>query len=124
MVNKSGSTLAATTPVYVTGHDGTNVEIDAFTPDLANPVLGLLKTSTTNNSVGIVVITGILSGVNTSAFSEGATLYVAASGGLDDTSPAGGSPAIGIVAYADTSNGIVIIGAKGSPTWASLKSGL
>jgi hypothetical protein len=51
-------------------------------------------------------------------------LYVAENGGLDDVMPTTGSPAIGINAFADTANGIIIIGAKGSPTWASLKSGL
>lgn len=124
VVNKSGSTLAAGVPVYVSGHDGTNVEVDIFTPDLTNPILGLIKASTLSDAVGVCVIAGILSGINTSGFTEGATLYVAENGGLDDAIPDGGSPAIGINAFADTANGIIIIGAKGAPTWASLKSGL
>jgi hypothetical protein len=124
VINKSGATLAAGVPVYVTGHDGTNVEIDIFTPELTSPILGLIKASVINNAVGICVITGILSGINTSGFTEGATLYVAENGGLDDAIPTGGSPAVAINAFADTANGIVIIGAKGSPTWQSLKSGL
>jgi hypothetical protein len=123
-VNKSGATLAAGTPVFVTGHDGTNIEVDIFTPSDANPILGLVKASTANNAVGISVITGILSGVNTSGFAEGETLYVGANGGLDDDIPAGGSPAVAINVFSDSSNGIIIIGIKGSPTWGSLKNGL
>jgi hypothetical protein len=84
----------------------------------------LVKASTANNAVGIVVIAGILTGANTSGFAEGATLYVGENGGLDDTVPTGGSPAEAINVFADPSNGIIIIGAKGAPTWASLKSGL
>jgi hypothetical protein len=124
VVNKSGVTVAAGVPIYVTGHDGTNVEVDIFTPSDTNPILGLIKASTLNNAVGVCVIAGIISGINTSGFTEGATLYVGENGGLDDAMPTGGSPAVGINAFADAANGIVIIGAKGSPTWASLKSGL
>jgi hypothetical protein len=123
-VNKSGSTLTAGTPVFVVGHDGTNIEVDIYTPSDSNPILGLVKASTLNNAVGIVVIAGILSGVNTSGFAEGSTLYVGQNGGLDDTAPTGGSPAVAINVFADPANGIVIIGAKGSPTWGSLKQGL
>ena len=123
-INKSGSTLSAGTPVFAIGHDGTNVEVNIYTPSTSNPVLGLIKASTANDAVGIVVIAGILSGVNTSGFTEGATLFVGQNGGLDDTPASGGSVAIGINAFSDPSNGIIIIGAKGAPTWASLKSGL
>lgn len=123
-INKSGSTLTAGTPVFVIGHDGTNIEVDIFVPSETSPIFGLVKASTLNNAVGIVVIAGVLSGVNTSGFTEGAPLYVAENGGLDDTPPTGGSPTVAINAFADPSNGILIIGAKGAPTWGSLKNGL
>lgn len=124
VINKSGATLAAGTPVYVLGHDGTNVEVDVYTPTQTKPILGVIKSSTNNNTVGISVIAGILSGVNTSAFSEGDTLYVGASGGLTKTQPSGGSPAVAISVVSSATDGVIIIGAKGAPTWASLKSGL
>jgi hypothetical protein len=124
VINKSGSTLSAGTPVFVTGHDANNIEVEIFTPATTNPILGLLKTSTLDDTVGICVITGILSGVNTSGFSEGSVLYVGQNGGLTSTIPTGGSPAVAINVFPDAANGIIIIGAKGSPTWASLKSGL
>ncbi len=123
VVNKSGSAIEAGVPVFVTGHDGTNVEIDIYSPELTNPILGLIKSSTANNAVGIAVIAGILSGVNTSDFAEGDVLYVGENGGLVKTIPTGGSPAVAIAATSTTS-GTVIIGAKGTPTWGSLKSGL
>lgn len=124
VINKSGSTLPAGTPVFVTGHDGNHIEVDIFTPETVNPILGLSKASMLNDAVGVCVIAGVLSGVNTSGFSEGAVLYVAENGGLDDSIPTGGSPAVAINVFPDPANGIIVIGAKSSPTWASLKSGL
>jgi hypothetical protein len=124
VVNTHSSTLAAGTPVYITGHDGTNVQVDVFVPTTAHPVLGLLKSSTAHNAVGVVVITGIISGIATSSYTAGDVLYVSDSGGLTKTMPSGGSPAIATVAYSSANNGILIIGTKGSPTWGSIKSGL
>ncbi len=124
VINKSGSTLAAGTPVFVIGHDGTNVEVNIYTPSETKPILGVIKASTTNNSVGICVIAGILYGVNTSGFEEGDILYVGQNGGLTKTQPAGGSPAVAINVVKSPDQGVVIIGAKGSPTWGSLKNGL
>ncbi len=124
VINKSGSTLAAGTPVFVIGHDGTNVEVDIYTPSETKPILGVIKTSTTDDSVGICVIAGILNGVNTSSFEEGDTLYVGENGGLTKTQPDGGSPAVAINVVKSQSQGTIIIGAKGSPTWGSLKNGL
>lgn len=124
IINKSGVTVTAGTPVYVSGHDGNNVEVDIYTPSMTGSILGLLKASVDNNAVGIAVITGILSSINTSSYSEGDILYVGESGGLTSTIPSGGSPAVGVVAYADTINGIIILGSKATPTWASIKSGL
>lgn len=123
-VNKSGATLTAGTPVFVIGHDGSHIEADIFLPSETSPILGLVKSSTLNDAVGVVVITGVLNGVNTSGFAEGAVLYVGENGGLDDEQPNGGSPAVAINVFPDPTNGIVIIGVKGSPTWASLKHGI
>ena len=124
IINKSGGTLSAGTPVFAVGHDGTHVEVDIYTPQTVNPILGVIKASTADNVVGISVITGILTGVNTSTFLDGDTLYVGENGGLTKTQPTGGSPAVAINVFSDPVNGIIIIGAKGAPTWASLKHGL
>lgn len=124
VVNKSGSTMNAGVPVFVIGHNEGGIEVDAYKSSTSNPILGLMKTSTANDASGIAVIAGILSGVNTSGFTAGETLYAGANGGLTQTIPAGGSQGVAIVVTADPVEGILIIGAKGSPTWGSLKNGL
>jgi len=54
----------------------------------------------------------------------GEVLYVGTSGGLTNVRPTGGSAAVGICAYANNTNGIVIVEAKGNGTWGSLRDGL
>ena len=53
-------------------------------------------------------------------FSNGDILYVGENGGLTNTS---GTGAVGIVAHA-SSDGIIIVEAKGNGTWGALKAGL
>lgn len=118
VVNNSGENIPAATPVYITGYT-TKTNIAKALP--ANiPILGLTKTAINNSAEGVVVVAGVLENVNTSSFSAGDVLYVAAGGGLTNV-PAGG--AVGIVGYAATA-GIIIVEAKGNGTWGSLKSGL
>lgn len=124
VINKSGETLPAGTPVYASGFD-TNpninkTEISKSLSSTTEPVLGLLKNSLINGAQGIVVVAGVMEGINTSGFSNGDVLYVGSSGGLTNSS---GSGAVGIVAYAAVS-GIIIVEAKGNGTWGALKAGL
>jgi hypothetical protein len=123
--NISGSTIPAATPVYATGYTN-KTTIALALPSTTKPILGLTKTELTNNSEGVVVVAGILEGINTSSFNHGDVLYVATGGGLTSTQPSGGSGAIGIVAHAASSlsNGIIIVEAKGNGTWGALKAGL
>jgi hypothetical protein len=119
--NTGGSTLAAGTPVYVTGY--TTVTTVSKAISTTSPILGLLKTSLANNAEGIAVVAGVMEDINTSGFSAGDVLYVAETGGLTATRPAAGSGAVGIVAHA-ASDGIIIVEAKGNGTWGALKAGL
>jgi hypothetical protein len=119
VLNDSGSTLPAGTPVYATGYT-TKTTIAKALPTTEAPILGLLKTSVANNSEGIVVVAGVMENINTSGFSDGDVLYVGSSGGLSNQQSGG---AVGVVAHA-ASNGIIIVEAKGNGTWGALKSGL
>lgn len=121
--NNSGSTIPAATPVYVSGYDG-KTTIAASLSSTTAPVLGLTKTSIANNAEGVCVVSGVLPGVNTSSFLAGDILYVAETGGLTKTRPSTGSVAVGVCAYADAANGIIVIEARGNGTWGSLKNGL
>jgi hypothetical protein len=128
--NVSGLTLSAGTPVYIFDFQSTVPGVKHYTEDLwdsetVKPVLGLLKTSLENNSTGKVVVAGVLANINTSSFSAGDVLYVSRpDGGLTKTRPEAGSGAVGIVGYAHSANGVIIVEAKGNGTWGALKAGL
>ncbi len=124
VLNNSGSIIAAGTPLYITGHNGTHVTVSKALPSTTSPILGLAKAELSTTVSGIAVVGGILSNVNTSSFSAGEVLYIGSSGGLANTQPAGGSPAVGVVLYSSNTAGIISVGARGNATWGSLKSGL
>jgi len=121
--NNSGTAIDAGVPVYATGYS-TKTTVAKALPSTSSPILGLLKNNTANGSDGIVVVAGVMEGLNTSSFVAGEVLYVGTSGGLTNVRPTGGSAAVGICAYANNTNGIVIVEAKGNGTWGSLRDGL
>jgi hypothetical protein len=123
VINNSGSTIGAAQPVYAVGHENNKTEIALFTSSLSDnyPFLGLTKTSLDDGDSGEVVVAGVLTNINTSGFSVGELLYVDAYGALTTTVTGG---AIGIVAVADASTGVIVIQAKGNGTWGALKAGL
>ena len=70
--NVTGSTIAKGTPVYISGVSGTTPTIapaDA-TDAAAMPVIGLAAESINNNNTGIIMVTGLLEGINTSAIND------------------------------------------------------
>lgn len=122
VVNASGEDLPAGSPVYADGFtEHTNVK--KALPSTTRPILGLLKTPINNTESGVCVVAGVLDGINTSSFSDGQVLYVSESGGITNLRPEGGSAAVGIVAHSST-NGIIIVEAKGNGTWGALRDGL
>lgn len=125
VINKSGQTLAAGYPVYITGYS-TKPEITYATQETTEPILGLLKQSLANDAEGIVVVGGVMEGINLSPseFTNGNPVYIGAGGGLSGTRPtSGNAAAVGVVAATGT-NGILIVQAKGNGTWGALKDGL
>ena len=129
VINQSGSTIGAGVPVYVVGHTESGItKIAKAVPSTSSPILGLLKNQATSTNLGIkngiVVVAGVMEGLNTSGFATGDVLYVGTSGGLTNVRPTGGSAAVGICAYAHSINGIVIVEAKGNGTWGALRDGL
>jgi hypothetical protein len=67
VINNSGETLPAGTPVYATGYT-TKTTIAKSLPSTVKPILGLTKTSLANLSEGIVVVAGVMENINTSGF--------------------------------------------------------
>jgi hypothetical protein len=117
VLNNSASAISAGDPVFVTGYT-TSTTVARATSDTTQPILGLAKNNIAVDANGIVVVSGILEGINTSGFTAGDILYAGEFGGLTTTQDVGG--AVGIVAGL----GLIIVEAKGNGTWGALKAGL
>jgi hypothetical protein len=77
--NMTGATLTKGTVVFISGANGNKALVSkalATTDALSARTFGLLQSDILNNGLGNCVVIGDLSGVNTSAFAEGAQLYL------------------------------------------------
>jgi hypothetical protein len=96
--NNSGVGLTAGAPVYITSSSGTKPTValaDASAEVTAARSLGLVIATVGNNADCIVRTHGILAGVNTSALTEGATVWLSeTTGQLTSTRPT--QPAHGV----------------------------
>jgi len=90
----TAGTIAAGTPVYIVGYDATNGLVTVEAADASDPAkmpavgvaeVQLDATTYTN----FVTLSGDLSGIDTSSFTAGDELYVAAGGGFTTTKPTG-----------------------------------
>jgi len=90
--NASGSTLLKGKVVSITGVSGNQTLVDLADADdvAARPAFGLVFADANNNAACEVVTFGNVSGLNTSAFTEGDTLYVSTvAGELVNVAPTG-----------------------------------
>lgn len=77
--NMTGATLTKGTIVYISGANGNKILVSkaqASSESLSSRTFGLLQSNILNNGVGYCVVVGDLSGLDTSAFTEGAQLYL------------------------------------------------
>ena len=117
--NASGSTLLKGKVVAITGVSGNETLVSLADADnvAARPAFGLVFADANNNAVCEVVTFGNLTGLNTSAFTEGDTLYVSTvAGGLVNVAPTGEAAAIqniGRVIRSHASAGIIKVGGAG-----------
>ena len=118
VTNNTASTITKGTPVYQSGTAGQTIEI---TPAAANssstmPAIGIVTEDITASGTGKLALIGRLQNVDTSAFTEGATLYIGASGGLTTTVPSGEGNLIqniGKVTKSNASSGSIIVTGAG-----------
>ena len=124
--NTSGATIAKGTPVYISGYSTKPTIAKSDSDDLTTfPVVGITQSSISNSTDGVIIVSGVFEGIDTSSYTAGDILYVANGGGLTDTIPASGSGAVAVVAKSNASTGIIIVGQpKGNGTWGALKNGL
>lgn len=77
--NITGSTIGDGQVVYITGASGTRPTIALAKADAqatAEAVLGITTQLIANNAEGKVTISGLVNGLDTSAFAAGATMYL------------------------------------------------
>jgi hypothetical protein len=121
--NTSGSSINPGSAVYVTGHDGTNVTVSPSTGSTTSPTLGLMRAAVANNAVGVVVVAGVITGINTSSFAAGDILFIGETGGLVNASSSSTGVGVATVIHAAVS-GTIMVGTRGDGTWGALKAGL
>ena len=90
--NNTGSTLTKGTVVYINGAIGqlpTVTKAQANSDAASAQTLGLMTTDLANNANGLVTIIGLITNVNTSAYTDGQQLYLSptVAGGLTATKP-------------------------------------
>jgi len=113
--NVSGGELTKGTPVHAVldGASGNLAYVIAARADTpsAMPATFVLNETLADEAEGEAIITGLISGVDTSAFSPGDVLYVGATGGYTNVKPTGASliQNLGIVIKAHASNGSGIV---------------
>ena len=124
--NTTGATIAKGTPVRISGYTTKPLIGKCDSDDLTTfPFVGITQAAISNNSNGVIIISGVFEDINTSSYTAGDILYVANGGGLTNSIPAGGSGAVAVVAKSNASTGIIIVGQpKGNGTWGALKNGL
>ena len=121
--NNSGATIAKGTPVYISGYSTKPTVAKCDSDDLNTfPVVGITQSAISNGADGVIIISGVFQGLDTSSYTAGDILYVANGGGLT-ASPVSG--AVAVVATSNASTGTIIVGQpKGNGTWGALKNGL
>jgi hypothetical protein len=89
--NETGSTIAAGTPVYVSGYYSNNGKVLVAPADASDsskmPAFGILNDSLDTDTEGTMGIMGVVSQVNTAGFDVGDVIYVASGGGYTNTKP-------------------------------------
>jgi hypothetical protein len=118
--NTTVSTIAAGTPVHVSGYNNGNgrYEIGVADADVSStmPADGVLQTELASNTNGLMVTYGQVENLNTSTFSVGDELYVASGGGLTNTRPTGSSTQVeklGVVLRSDSTQGVILVKGAG-----------
>lgn len=114
--NTTGVTISKMAVVYISGASGQNPVIALAKADseaTSAKTIGVVTADITNNSTGYVALLGELHDFDTSAFSDGNTLWLSATvaGGMTTTRPSAPNHAvlIGFVAYSHANNGKIAL---------------
>lgn len=125
-LNNSGTTMTNMTAVYISGAQGNRV---VFTRAQANVIIaertiGLLTQDITNNQEGFCTLAGLVRNINTSAWAEGAPLWLSATvaGGITDITPPSPNRSIlvGFVVRSHATQGSVFVRVNSTGSLAAL----
>jgi hypothetical protein len=118
-VNKTGALLTDGTCVYISGAQGNRPTITkaVATSEPASYVVGVVTENIQNNEEGFVTTFGLVHGFDTSAFTDGAILYLSTTaGGLTMTRPAAPNHGVFVgIALNSTVNGVIFV----NPDWGN-----
>lgn len=126
--NTTGSTIVNGSAVYINGATGQIPTIALAKADAAatSRLVGIATHDIANNTNGKITIYGVVNDLNTSAFSEGATVYLSATvaGAFTATAPTGVNQrvTVGVIASSHVSTGklvVISLGALSSPDLAT-----
>lgn len=123
--NETGTTISAGSVVYISGFNNLPlISLGDNTQEINHEVIGVVLNNINNESNGLIITHGILTGIDTDSFSAvGAKLYLGTSGQLVEGEPASGSIVfIGQVIVKDN-NGAILIYADPSFDQLSVPSG-
>ena len=130
--NTTGTTISQGTPVFISGSLSGKSLIQKYNPSSVShnpdvPILGLVKNDISNNTNGLVIVSGVIQMNTTDLGTAGTKIYVDNTGTLVAGRPATG-PAryVAVVAIQATlqNGGMLIVQTKGNGTWGALKDGL
>lgn len=111
--NQSGGTLAKGTPVHATGATGNVADVIAARADTASamPATYVLNEEIADGDNGQAIISGTISGVDTSSFSPGDVIYVGATGGFTNVKPTGTNliQNLGVVTKSNSNTGSGVV---------------
>jgi len=131
VTNNSGASITKGSPVYISGYDAVSGKTEITKSQASDittfPIAGLAQSAIGNGSDGVIVLSGVFNGIDTSSFTAGDMLYVGASGGLTATQPISATTNSGVIGVVSKSNvnGTILVGAfRGNGTWGSMKAGL
>ena len=88
--NLSGTTLVNGAVVRVTGASGNRLTVthaDNLTEGTSSATIGVMTESVGNNSAGYMTVSGLVRGLNTSAYPEGSALWLGTNGSFTTTKP-------------------------------------
>jgi len=93
VVNKSGGALVDGQVVYISGAQGQRPKVElavaSGAASIARKVIGLVTEPIANNQEGYITISGMVRGLNTSAFTDGDVLYLSSTpGAITNVPPA------------------------------------